>query len=120
MINIKPIIFNELKKVCKNVNDTYPSNWATFPIIQYIEEDNRTTLKTDDKEQQAYIRYKIDIWNDRSTSDIAVAVDGVLSLLGLERIQCLDAPDPKQLKHKVMRYEGIIDVNNMRVYSAKG
>lgn len=118
MINIKPIIKKELDKISKNINDTYPSDWTTFPIIQYVEEDNKTHTKTDDKEQEAYIRYKIDIWNNRSTSDIAVAVDGVLSSLGLARIQCLDTPEPSQLKHKVMRYEGIIDVNSMRVYNS--
>lgn len=118
MINIKPIIYGELIKVADNVNDTYPSDWATFPVIQYIEEDNKTHTKTDDKEQLAYVRYKIDIWNDRSTSEIAVAVDGVLSNLGLKRTQCLDVPDTSKLKHKVIRYEGIIDVNNMRVYNS--
>ncbi|WP_338630825.1 hypothetical protein [Clostridium baratii] len=118
MINVKPIIFKELKKVSDNINDTYPSNWTTFPVIQYVEEDNKTHTKTDDREQLAYIRYKIDIWNDRSTSDIAVAVDEVLSSLGLIRTQCLDTPEPSKLKHKVMRYEGIVDVNNMRVYSS--
>lgn len=118
MINIKPIIVNELKKVFKNINDTYPSEWTIFPVIQYTEEDNKIHTKTDDKEQEAYVRYKIDIWNKRSTSDTAIAVDGVLSSLGLVRIQCLDTPEPSQLKHKVMRYEGIIDVNNMRVYNS--
>lgn len=118
MINIKPIIVNELKKVFKNINDTYPSEWTIFPVIQYTEEDNKIHTKTDDKEQLAYIRYKIDIWNNRSTSDTALKVDEVLSCLGLVRIQCLDTPEPSQLKHKVMRYEGIIDVNNMRVYNS--
>lgn len=118
MINIKPIVYKELKKIYSNVSDSYPSDWATFPAIQYVEEDNRTHIKTDDKEQLAYIRYKIDIWNDRSTSDIAIAVDEVLSNLGLKRTQCIDTPEPTQLKHKVMRYEGIIDVNNMRVYNS--
>ena len=117
MINIKPIILKELKKVSINVNDSYPSDWATFPVIQYVEEDNKTHTKTDDKEQLAYIRYKIDIWNNGSTSDTAVVVDGVLSSLGLKRIQSIDTPEPNQLKHKVMRFVGIIDVNNMRVYN---
>ncbi|AJG98868.1 hypothetical protein LF65_02282 [Clostridium beijerinckii] len=117
MINIKPIIYNSIKPLSSNVNDTYPSDWTTFPVIQYIEEENKTHTKTDDKEQLAYIRYKIDIWNDRSTSDIAVAVDEVLSSLGLNRTQSLDVPDTNKLKHKVMRFEGIIDINNMRVYN---
>lgn len=118
MINIKPIIVKALKTISANINDTYPSDWVILPVVQYIEEDNKTHCKTDDKEQEAYIRYKIDIWNDRSTSDIAMAVDEVLSCLGLERTQCLDVPDNKDLKHKVMRFEGIIDINNMRVYNS--
>lgn len=117
MINIKSTIYNALITIVDNVNDTYPSDWVTFPVIQYIEEDNKTYIKTDDKEQLAYIRYKIDIWNNRSTSDIAVAVDEVLSNLGFKRTQCLDVPDASQLKHKVMRFEAIIDSNNMRVYN---
>lgn len=118
MINIKPLIFKELKKVSTNVNDTYPSDWATFPVVQYIEEDNKTNCKTDDKEQEAYVRYKIDIWNDSSTSEYANEVDKVIAGLGLVRTQCMDVPDSSGLKHKVMRFEGIIDINNMRVYNS--
>lgn len=117
MINIKPIIVQELKKVTANINDCYPSDWATFPVIQYTEENNITHTKCDDVERLADIRYKIDIWNDRSTSDFALAVDGVLSKLGLKRVFCSDVPEPSQLKHKVMRYEGVIDVTNLRVYN---
>ena len=34
MINIKLIIYKELKKISSNVNDYYPSDWVNFPIIQ--------------------------------------------------------------------------------------
>lgn len=118
MINIKPTIYNAINPLSSNVNDTYPSDWTTFPVIQYIEEENKTHTKTDDKEQMAYVRYKIDIWNDKSTSDIAMAVDEVLSNLGLKRTQSLDVPDTSKLKHKLMRFEGIIDINDMRIYNS--
>lgn len=118
MISIKAIITAELKKMFTNVNDSYPSDWATFPVIQYIEEENNTHTKTDDKEQLMYVRYKVDIWNDRSTTESAIAVDKALSGVGLKRTQSLDVPDASQLKHKVMRFEGIINVNNMRVYNS--
>lgn len=118
MINVKPIIYDKLKGISKNVTDVYPSDWATFPVVQYIEEENSTYLKTDDREQLVYVRYKIDIWSNGSTSNIALAVDNALSSLGLRRSQCIDAPDPSQLRHKVMRFEGVIDVNNMRVYNS--
>jgi hypothetical protein len=117
MINIKPTILKALKTVTRNVNDCYPSDWATFPVIQYMEEDNKTHTKTDNIEQLAYLRYKIDIWNKRGASDAALAVDGVLSSLGLKRIFCSDVPDPSGLKHKVMRYEGIIDKDMKYVFN---
>ncbi len=117
MINVKPIIYEALKSVLNNVNDCYPKEWVKFPIVQYIEEDNRVHTKTDDIEQLTYLRYKIDIWNKGSTSETASAVDGVLSSLGFKRIFCCDAPDPSGLKHKVMRYEGIIDKNMKYIFN---
>lgn len=117
MINIKPIVKKELDKVSTNVNDTYPSNWTTFPVVQYVEEENKTHTKTDNEEQLAYVRYKIDIWHNRSTSDTAVAVDEILSALGLIRTQSLDVPEPSQLKHKVMRFEAIVNVKEMSIYN---
>ena len=116
MINIKPIIKSELDKVSDNVNDDYYSIFERFPVIQYMEEDNKTYSITDGKEQLSYIKYKIDVWNNEDISDIAIGVDEVLSNLGLVRVECIDIPEKDQLKHKVMRYECIIDVNNMRVY----
>ncbi len=117
MINIKPQIYKALTNIADNVNDTYPADFTTFPVVQYVEEENKTHCKTDDKEQEAYVRYKIDIWNNKSTSDIAVAIDEVFSNFGFKRTQCLDVPDTSKLKHKVMRFEAIIDINNMRVYN---
>ncbi len=117
MINIKPTIKAALDAVSTNVNDTYPADWATFPVIQYIEEDNSTWEKTDNTEQKAYIRYKIDIWNKASTSAAALAVDNAIAGLGFVRTLSVDTPDPSGLKHKVMRYEAVIDVNDMYVYN---
>lgn len=43
-------------------------------------------------------------------------VDAALSKLGLVRILCQDTPDPSGMKHKVMRYEGIIDMESEQVF----
>ena len=72
--------------------------------------------RTDNAEQKAKVSYKIDIWHNQSTSDTALAVDAAVSALGLVRTYCGDAPDPSGLKHKVMRYEGIIDMSSDIVY----
>lgn len=41
MINIKPVIYKELQKVADNVTDTYPSDWENFPVVIFLEEQNK-------------------------------------------------------------------------------
>jgi hypothetical protein len=71
---------------------------------------------TDGEEQKSHLLYRVDIWNNRSTSEAAIKVDKALSGLGLRRKQCNDVDDPSGLKHKIMRYEGILDLDNELVY----
>ena len=116
MINVKDQVYAALLTVTDNVSDVYPQNWAQTPAIQYVEEDNSVYTRTDAEEQYANLRYRIDIWDTRSTSLTALAVDEAISKLGLVRTACQDVQDPTGLRHKVMRYEGIIDVNTQVVY----
>lgn len=116
MINVKDQVYQAIKGICPNVSDSYPSEWANLPAIQYVEEDNKVYEFTDGKEDKSYIRYKIDIWHNRSTSEFALEVDKKVSALGLRRTLCQDVADPSGLKHKVMRYEGIIDNITQFVY----
>lgn len=116
MINVKDQIFAALKEKLENVTDVYPTNWAALPAVQYCEEDNKVMEWTDNKEDKSYCRYRIDIWHNQSTSEIALLVDEAIAGLGLKRIQCSDVEDPGQLKHKLMRYEMIIDNETQMVY----
>lgn len=116
MKNVKDKIYEKLLSVTENVSDIYPKNWSQFPTIQYVEEDNRVYERTDNKEQTAKVRYRIDIWHNESTSDTAMKVDKAISELGLVRTACGDVPDPSGLKHKQMRYEGIISMTDDIVY----
>ena len=116
MKNVKDQIYEKIKDITENVSDGYPKDWATLPAIQYTEEDNSVAEFTDGVEQKAHLLYRIDIWNGGSTSEAAVAVDAAISQLGLKRIACGDAPDPSGLKHKVMRYEGIMELSTENVY----
>lgn len=117
MINVKDQVYEAIKDITANVSDTYPKDWAQLPAIQYTEEDNSVVEWVDNKESKAHLLYKVDIWNNASTSEEALKVDAAISALGLKRIACGDVPDPSGLKHKVMRYEGIIDVDTERVYN---
>lgn len=116
MKNVKDQVYAALLTVTKNVSDTYPKDWAVFPAIQYVEEDNSVFERTGNKEDKAKVSYRIDIWHNQSTSETAMDVDGVIAALGLVRTGCSDIPDPSGFKHKQMRYEGIIDMDSDIVY----
>lgn len=119
MINVKDQVYEAIKGITTNAGDTYPSDWGDLPAIQYTEEDNSVYERTGKGETKSKLRYRIDIWHNKSTSEFALAVDAALSKLGLVRTQCMDVPDPSQMKHKQMRYEGIIDVEKETVYFNK-
>jgi len=116
MKNVKDQVFAALDAVFGNVTDQYPKDWAELPAVQYTEEENKVHEHTGEGECKSYIRYRVDIWHNVSTSQAALDVDKTLSSLGLVRTMCQDAPDPSGLKHKVMRYEGIIDMKSDEVY----
>lgn len=116
MKNVKDQVYEALKQIADNVSDVYPKDWASFPVIQYTEENNCVEEWTDDQEQKSRVRYRIDIWHNVNTSEMALAVDKAISTLGLRRTACGDVPDSSGLKHKQMRYEGIIDMNSDYVY----
>ncbi len=115
MKNVKDQVYAALDAVFENVTDQYPKDWAALPAVQYTEEDNKVYERTD-KEEKSYVRYRVDIWNNRSTSEASMQVDAALSKLGLVRILTEDAPDPSGMKHKLMRYEGIIDMESEQVF----
>lgn len=116
MKNVKDQIYEKLLTVTDNVSDTYPKDWGNFPVIQYVEEDNSVFERTDNVEQKSKVRYRIDIWHNKSTSETTLAVDEAIASLGLVRTACGDVPDPSGLKHKQMRYEGIISMEDDFVY----
>lgn len=116
MINVKDQVYTALKDICDNVSDGFPADWETFPAITYVEEENSVYEWTDGKEDKSKLRYKVDIFNTASTSTLAIEVDKRMSKLGLRRTACQDVQDLSELKHKVMRYEGIIDNGTELVY----
>lgn len=115
MLNKKEEIYAAIKDITRNVGDSYPAEWEKLPAIQYVEEENRVQYWTDNREQSSYVRYRIDIWDRVSTSVLAVEVDRKIAALGFKRTQCTDVDDPNGYKHKVMRYEGIINMQDDRV-----
>lgn len=116
MKSVKDEISKALLEVAENVTDSYPADWANMPAIQYTEDENRVEERTQNKEDKSYVRYVIDIWHNRSTTETTLAVDEKIAALGLVRTSCRDVADPSGLKHKHMIYEGIIDMDSEIVY----
>ncbi len=130
MKNIKDQVYSALCRAFgeEYITDQYPSNWVNLPAVQYTEEDNHSYERTSEGETKSYVRYRIDIWDNRSTSEAAIKVEQAIGSpiegarmegvepFGLSRTGCQDAPDPSGLKHKVMRYEGIIDLESDYIY----
>ena len=73
MKNVKDQVYAALDAVFENVTDQYPKDWAALPAVQYTEEDNKVYERTD-KEEKSYVRYRVDIWNNRSTSGAVEAL----------------------------------------------
>lgn len=117
MINVKDQVYDAIKGITENVGDGYPKDWGKLPAIQYTEEDNSVAEWVDGRESKAHLLYRVDIWNNDSTSITTLEVDKAISALGLRRSACGDVTDPSGMKHKVMRYEGIIDVDTEMVYN---
>lgn len=116
MKNVKDIVFSKVSEIVENTTDSYPSNFENLPAVQLVEDENSVYERTGNKEDKAYVRYLIDIWARRSTSQTALDIDGVVAGLGLVRTSCKDVPEQSGLKHKRMVYEGIIDMNSDIVY----
>ena len=120
MKNIKEQVYKALCSVTDNVSDAYPHSWAEDATIQYTEEQNSVYEHSSHgelvREDKLLVRYRIDIWHRDSTSVAAMAVDEAMKETGLKRIECQDVPDPSGMKHKQMRYEGIIDMDSDEVY----
>lgn len=118
MINVKDQVYRALESVVgeKVPTDIYPQEWEKFPVVQYTEEANNVFEKTDEGEMMAQLIYRVDVWHTGSTSQLALDIDAALSKIGLTRTACSDSPDPSGLRHKTMRYEGVIDERTEVVY----
>lgn len=111
MINIKDQIFEALETVLQNVSDVYPRDWGELPAVQFVEEQNSVSEWTDDHETMSYLRYRVEVWHNKSTSSVALQIDDVFSSFGFRRTHCSDENDPSGLKHKVMRFEAYADIS---------
>lgn len=124
MVNVKSMVYEALKPLAQDVSDSWPSEWTSpSPRIIYTEEENKSWERSGKKTTKSYVRFKVDIFcYQSSTSDLAYQVDKVLAFddadqsgLGMTRTFCGD-DNGTEWKHKVMRYEAIVDEKNKVFY----
>lgn len=86
MKNVKDQVYAALCTVSENVSDAYPRSWAEGSTLQYTEEQNDVYEASSDaegmREDKALVRYRIDIWNNHSTSEAALQVDEAMKVTG--------------------------------------
>ena len=114
MYDIKPQVKGMLESIpdVKKVSDAWPPDWKDLPQITFFEQYNSDHLK---KGILSEIVIQIDIWHNRSTGAIAQQVEAKMASIGFKREFASDVPD-KAVKHKTMRYRGIVDARDLKVY----
>lgn len=118
MINLKPEIVKLLKRINNNVAESFPSDWSKFPILVYEEENNTPYTIAIEGECLTLLRYRIEIYSNSSTSEIKGKIDELMAVRGFTRIMSLDSNDLQGRRHSVMRYEGVIDLKDNKIYRA--
>lgn len=126
MVNMKERVYTALSSAFgeEKVSDSWPDDVfssAARPYVIYTEEDNKSWERTGAKTTKAYCRYRIDIFDQDSTSAHAVLVDEALAWnadgtgLGMTRTFCQDDNQAYQ-RHKIMRYECVVSETDERIY----
>lgn len=124
MVNVKSMVYEALKPLARDVSDSWPGDWQRpAPRIIYTEEENKSWERSGRKTTKSYVRFKVDIFcYQSSTSELACRVDKALAFdnddgsgLGMTRTFCGD-DNGTEWKHKVMRYEAIVDEHNKTFY----
>lgn len=96
------------------VTGNYNVGMKSLPCIVYKELVNEKASKG--PEIKTNLAYSIDIYSESSTTTIAGQVDEKMANLGFRRGTCPDLDDPSGLRHKNMKYTGVYNWLNKRIY----
>ncbi|WP_127539388.1 hypothetical protein [Paenibacillus illinoisensis] len=115
MYDIKPEVFAQLKEIAGvTISDAYPKDFSMLPHISFYEPSNNDPLGIKNSPLTA-VAIQVDIWHNKSTGTLAAEVDVRMNSIGLRRDFSADVPDPSGIKHKTMRYRGVVDSRSGRV-----
>lgn len=116
MYDVKPAIYSLLSSIPGvTVSDAYPDDWGKLPHISFYEAGNSDPLGVSGQ-PKSDISIQIDVWAKTSTGALAAQVDTTMNSIGFRRTFASDVPDASGIKHKTMRYRGVVDVRFLRVH----
>lgn len=116
MYDVKPVVAALLSSITGvTVSDAYPKDWGKLPHISFYEGGNADPIKTK-SQHLSDISIQIDIWHKKSTGELAAQVNAKMNSIGFRREFAADVPDPAGIKHKTMRYRGVVDSRTNRVH----
>lgn len=115
MINYKPQIVNILKQASDNVVESWSEDWESLPVIIYEEEANQPYQFETQGESLTLFRYRIDIYSKESTSALKLKINDLMATQGLLRVSSVDTNE-EGMRHSQMRFEGVYDSKNEKIY----
>lgn len=116
MFDAKPAVFSALSAISGvTVSDAYPTDWSKLPAISFYEIVNSPVYSAF-PDALTEVNIQIDIWHEKGTGALAQEVEAAMNAIGFRRSFAADVPDPSGIKHKTMRYRGIIEKSTNLVY----
>lgn len=115
MYDVKPEVSAQLNSIPGvTVADVRPADWNTLPYIFFYEIENSNPLPISGS-PLSDVTIQMEIWSEESTSTLAAQVDHLITSMGFRRQFSADVPDSTEIRHKIMRFQGIVDARNHRV-----
>lgn len=116
MFDIKPIVNKLLSEINGvTVSDTYPKDFNKLPHVSFYEIANGEGVAAIPG-RLTETNIQVDIWHNRSTGALAKEVNEKMNSIGLRRAFAGDIPDPSGIKHKTMRFHGVVDSKTLLIY----
>ncbi|MDQ0091667.1 hypothetical protein J2T12_005107 [Paenibacillus anaericanus] len=115
MYDVKPEVNDALSSIPGvTVSDAYPKDFKKLPHISFYEIANNDPLRIKSS-PLTDTAIQVDIWHNKSTGSLAASVDTKMNSLGFRREFAQDVPD-ENVKHKTMRFRGVVDSRSGAVY----
>ena len=107
MINYKPVVVGELKKILPTYYELFVDSNNQLPCITYLENDNSVSIHTAEA-GVSDIRYTIKLWgySIQDLSDYSLQIDEAMRNLGFRRYSYNELATDTQIC-LIMNYEGL-------------